>query len=160
MKRKIVIFLIMCILCSFTSCINGESATKEEPYIDVINKSEQKILELNTLAVLMENEEYTIIIHDYTTVKKTAKFTAERNFTIVNGMTLQNFDTLKSYIGMNISQIEEIFGDPHTDIGSGFYIPTYVTTDAFLVSFSLNNDKVAGITKWDLLTGKVSQQVG
>ena len=62
---------------------------------------------------------------------------------------------------MNVSfnELTEEIGQPHVDVGSGFYIPAYVTEDANLVCFELENELVIEVIQLDLFTNKIVDRV-
>ena len=60
---------------------------------------------------------------------------------------------------MNFNELKEKIGQPHVDIGSGFYIPAYITEDAYLICFELENDNIFEVIKRDLLTNKIVDRV-
>ena len=64
----------------------------------------------------------------------------------------------ESFIGLNQSEIVEEYGEFHTDIGSGFFAPAYITEDAYLIVLGLDGDCVDIVTKYDLIDGSVIER--
>lgn len=62
-------------------------------------------------------------------------------------------------MNVNFNELTEEIGQPHVDVGSGFYIPAYVTEDANLVCFELENEIVIEIIQLDLFTNKIVDRV-
>lgn len=60
---------------------------------------------------------------------------------------------------MSIDELKQKLGEIHADVGSGFYIPAYITEDGFLVCFDLENDIVYEVIKRDILTNMVVERV-
>ena len=48
--------------------------------------------------------------------------------------------------------MKENFGEVHADVGSGLYIPAYITENGYLVCLEVENDIVYDVIKRDLLT--------
>lgn len=62
-------------------------------------------------------------------------------------------------MNVNFNELTEEIGQPHVDVGSGFYIPAYVTEDANLVCFELENEIVIEVIQLDLFTNKIVDRV-
>ena len=65
-------------------------------------------------------------------------------------------DALQQYLGIKRDVVEHQIGFPHADLGSGLYIPTYISDDAHLVFFLYDrNDTVMRIVKYDPLSNRI-----
>ena len=62
-------------------------------------------------------------------------------------------------MNVNFNELTEEIGQPHVDVGSGFYIPAYVTEDANLVCFELENELVIEVIQLDLFKNKIVVRV-
>ncbi len=62
-------------------------------------------------------------------------------------------------MNVDFNELTEEIGQPHVDVGSGFYIPAYVTEDANLVCFELENELVIEVIQLDLFTNKIVDRV-
>ena len=62
-------------------------------------------------------------------------------------------------MNVNFNELTEEIGQPHVDVGSGFYIPAYVTEAANLVCFELENELVIEVIQLDLFTNKIVDRV-
>ena len=62
-------------------------------------------------------------------------------------------------MNVNFNELTEEIGQPHVDVGSGFYIPAYVTEDVNLVCFELENELVIEVIQLDLFTNKIVDRV-
>lgn len=62
-------------------------------------------------------------------------------------------------MNVNFNELTEEIGQPHVDVGSGFYILAYVTEDANLVCFELKNEIVIEVIQLDLFTNKIVDRV-
>lgn len=62
-------------------------------------------------------------------------------------------------MNVNFNELTEEIGQPHVDVGSGFYIPAYVTEDANLVCLELENELVIEVIQLDLFTNKIVDRV-
>ena len=66
-----------------------------------------------------------------------------------------HFDENYEYLDKSLNELKEKLGDVHADIGSGFYIPAYITENGYLIYFEVENDILYEIVKLDLLTNEV-----
>lgn len=62
-------------------------------------------------------------------------------------------------MNVDFNELTEEIGQPHVDVGSDFYIPAYVTEDANLVCFELENEIVIEVIQLDLFTNKIVDRV-
>lgn len=62
-------------------------------------------------------------------------------------------------MNVDFNELTEEIGQPHVDVGSDFYIPVYVTEDANLVCFELENEIVIEVIQLDLFTNKIVDRV-
>lgn len=62
-------------------------------------------------------------------------------------------------MNVGFNELAEEIGQPHVDVGSGFYIPAYITEDANLVCFELENEIVIEVIQRDLFTNKTVDRV-
>ena len=62
----------------------------------------------------------------------------------------------KNAIGNALNDVENAFGEYHVDIGSGGFMPSYVTDDGYLITFSVDRDTnvVEHVGKTDLFSGE------
>ena len=70
-----------------------------------------------------------------------------------------NNSDISQFLNVNFNELTEEIGQPHVDVGSGFYIPAYVTEDANLVCFELENELVIEAIQLDLFTNKIVDRV-
>ena len=64
---------------------------------------------------------------------------------------MENED-INQYLDKSLNELKENFGEVHADIGSGFYIPAYITENGYLICLEVENDIVYDVIKRDLLT--------
>lgn len=77
-----------------------------------------------------------------------------------NGLVLADRTDYSTYQDRPFSDVIRDLGEPHTDIGSGLYIPAYFTKDAHLAAFHVDQEKVAGIDLIDLLGVNTIKNIG
>lgn len=152
MKKITLLFVAMIII--FYGCANSSEFKVGEQMKDINNKHIPYI-SMNALNVYKNNDNYCIVIEEEGVSQKLVEFSAERQSCKVQGLSLIKNQDINKYLNMNICKIKEELGRPHVDIGSGFYIPAYITDDAYLIYFGLENDIVFEVSKCDLLTNNV-----
>jgi len=111
-------------------------------------------LKLNTITVCKHNDGYVATISNGHAIK-TVSFTNNREVTSVENIELIEQNSFEQYVTKKYDEVIADLGEPHTDIGSGFYIPTYLTSNARLVSFYIENECVSAIWIRDLFSGEV-----
>ena len=89
------------------------------------------------------------------------EFSPERKCNRVQGMDLmkKEDEDIGQFLNMDVGKLKEKLGQPHADIGSGFYIPAYVTEDAHLICFEIENDVVFEVVERDLITNKIVKRI-
>lgn len=156
MKRIIVFVIFAAILFSACSSIPkvevGESMSN-------INEQYTSYFTINALSAFKTGENYLITIDDGTTIQKLVEFSSDRKCCRIQGFELKRNVDINNLLNISFNKLTDQFGQPHVDIGSGFYIPAYVTEDAYLICFKLEKDKVIEVTKRDLLTNKIVDRV-
>lgn len=105
------------------------------------------------------NENYLIIVADGEIVQKLVEFSSDRKCRRIQGSDLVNNSDISQFLNVDFNELTEEIGQPHVDVGSGFYIPAYVTEDANLVCFELENELVIEVIQLDLFTNKIVDRV-
>ena len=115
---------------------------------------------MGTLSGYENKNNYWIVINNGDNIEKLVVFSPERKSLQIQNLNLIECEDIHRFLGMNITQLEEIYGSPHADIGSGFYIPAYITNDACLICLELESDVVIDVIKRDLLTNDIIECAG
>ena len=94
-------------------------------------------------------------------VKQLVEFSPERECIRTRRIDLIQVEDIKQLAKPNFEQVIEILGQPHGEIGGGFYIPAYLTEDAYLICFHVNdkNGVVSSVYKRDVLTAKIVERI-
>lgn len=156
MKR--VIAFVVAVMILFSACSSrcevrtGESMSK-------INKQYTPYVTINTLSVYKINEDYLIIIDDGDIIQRLVEFTSSRECCRIQGFSLIEIGDIRRFLNVAFNEVTEEIGQPHADIGSGFYIPAYITGDANLICFELENGIVVEVIQRDLLTNRIVDRV-
>lgn len=128
---------------------------------NLVDRSELGVpfLHFCALSVYKQEDQYLITVYEDDAIRKTCTFTPERVCTDVQGMTLIEDQSAERFVGVDINTVQTLLGKPHADIGSGFYIPAYITENAYLISVSFEKDKAVMVLKYDLLTGEITDRL-
>lgn len=157
MKKISVLLLIIMFL--FCGCIN-DSEWKVGESISEINKEYVPYISMGTLSGYENKNNYWIVINNGDSIDKLVVFSPDRKSLQTQNLNLIECEDINKLAGMNLAQLEEIYGSPHADIGSGFYIPAYITKDACLICLEFENDVVFSVIKCDLLTNDIIERAG
>lgn len=156
MKKGIVVIILVFLVLSGCAENNGLLIGDS---MSNINNLYIPFISLNSLTVFQEDNTYMVVISENGTVQKKAEFSSDRKVCNVQGLTLLKIENLNQYLGKNINELKITLGEFHADVGSGFYIPAYITEDAFLICFQTENDIIFEVIKRDLLSNSVVEQV-
>ena len=156
MKKSIIVILLL--IFTLSGCqINANTQTDDATA--KIDTQQAPILSLSTLSVFQTDDLYTVVIEKNEADKIVVEFTADRECHSVQRLDLVKYGELNQYLGKNLNELEAQFGKVHTDVGSGFYIPSYITEDGYLLSFVVEDDIAAAVLKRDLLTGEITESI-
>lgn len=156
MKRIIAFLVFVTIL--LTACSSGYKFEVGES-MSKINSQYTPFITINALSVYGISENYLIIIDDGGVIQKLVEFSPDRKCHRIQGFDLIKNDDINQFLNINFNQLTGKIGQPHVDVGSGFYIPAYITEDANLICFELENDIVIEVIKRDLLTNKIVDRI-
>ena len=150
---KKIIALLFVVMFFFSACSSSNKFRVGES-MNNINKQYTSYITINSLSVYKINDNYLIIINDGDIVQELVEFSSERKCRRTQGLDLIKNDDINEYLNIDFNKLKEKIGEPHVDIGSGFYIPAYITEDANLICFNLENERVVQVIQRDLLTNK------
>ena len=157
--KKILLFLLSMMI--FLSACSNKDKYKIEvgESMNNINSQYRPHITMGALSVYKTGGNYLIIIEDDGMVQKLVEFSSDRTCLYIQGLDLIKSGNLNRLMNNTFNELREKIGSPHVDIGSGFYIPAYVTEDANLVCFELEDEIITGIIQRDLLTNKIVDRI-
>ena len=158
MKKLILIFLIFI----FVSCENVKDATVNigdciydlqcEPSNSISFYA--SVYHIDDTYIFVELGEHGII-------EKKIVFSDQRetiDFGEYDLIESECVAALDSYKDLSFEKIQNEWGEMHINIGSGLYIPSYITDDGYLVSFWVEQSTIVDICKSDIFTGEVIEK--
>lgn len=154
MKRIIVILLSLILLLA--GCQNNDKIIGVT--MNDIKAQYDLHICLNSLYVFKKDAIYLVVIEENSVAQKKVEFSLDRNYRNAVGITLLKSQNISQYLNLTLDEIVENFGEFHTDVGSGFYIPAYITEDGYLVCFGIEDNVVYEVTVRDLLTNKIVEK--
>lgn len=149
MKRILLGFLMLALLLVNVSCFIAPTIEIGGDLMDITY--DEKIVEFNTLIVIRQEEKFIVLIHDGKNILKKVEFNAGRSVLNCEQIVLKEDVEINKYFNRPFKELVKCFGEEHTDIGSGFYLPSYVTTDGYLLVFSVESGIISNVSKIDLL---------
>ena len=154
MKKFLLLLLVS---VSLAGCFKSDEIIGRSVFD--IQEQYNRVVNLNALSVFQMDEEFVVVVANYEWIaSKKATFSADRKNIDAVGLTLVKSSDLNQYVKTTLDEVQKSFGEFHVDIGSGFYIPAYITKDGFLICFYEKNNVISSILKWDLLTGEVVEE--
>lgn len=148
--KKIIIVLLLIVL-TLSGCKNSFNIRVDDS-MAMINNQQAPFIFLNSLYVFRTSKTYTIVVEKNRVAQKIVEFSSDRKCRTVQGLTLVKNEDINQYLNKSLNELEDKFGEAHADIGSGFYVPAYITENGYLIYFEVENDNVYEIVKRDLLT--------
>ena len=171
MKRSVILLLLTAIVFSAcsrndtlsvgetTNITNDTSSTSSSfevgQSMSEINEKYSSVFSFNTLSVYKVNENYCVVIEDGHTVQKFVEFSDSRSCLNKQGLELICDYDVNQFLNNDFNKLTMEIGQPHVDIGSGFFIPSYVTEEAKLISLYIEDDLVVEVIKYDLFSGEI-----
>lgn len=153
MRIAIIVFVIIVLVlfgCNQRNVVNRNEFSKPlyENYPLSVYCKDSKYFVCNGHSYEEVVEKYLIFSEKRTLIEK-----VNLNFRLLNASKVATADALIAFLGMNSSELEKTLGRYHFDLGSGLFKPSYITSDAYLITFVFFSDEVAVVAKTDLLTG-------
>ena len=151
--KKIVIVLLL-IVITLAGCKNNLNIRIGASMTMIYNQQTPFIF-LNSLSVFRTNNTYTIVVEKNGVAQKMVEFSSDRKCRTVQGLVLVKNEDANQYLDKSLIELKEKFGEVHADIGSGLYVPAYITEKGYLIYFEVENDIVYEVIKRDLLTDEI-----
>lgn len=155
MKKVLILMLLMIFI--FLGC-NQKKEIITGDLMNKINDQYNQYFSINSLFVFKTEDTYFIVIEKEGVIENSVKFSSDRKPSNIQNLSLIQCENISDYLDVNINTIIKKYGDPHVDIGSGFYIPTYITEDAYLICFELDNSIVSEVIKRDIITNEIVER--
>ena len=154
---KKVIFLLLVIFLLSACSHSREFQVGQSVYN--INDHYTAYININTLSVYKIDDNCLITINNGNFIQKLVEYSSDRKCRRVQGLDLIKSYDIEHFLNINFEDLAERIGQPHLDIGSGFYIPAYLTVNADLISFRLENGIIIEVIKRDLFANKIVDYV-
>ncbi len=153
MKRTILLLIAAVVVLALTAAViivvHHKTNAPTIPY-----------LWYGSLTAIEEDNVYIITISTVGEKDKTIHFSETRRILKTKGIKPLKPEEIQIFEGMDMAAVIEQYGEPHADAGSGLYIPSYITQDAYLIQVLLDKEnKVREIIKEDLINSKNSSPV-
>ena len=120
-----------------------------------VKKSMTMLYQEASLCTFNEEDNYLVVIHNGNNIQKVARYSPQRVLLESNGFTPIMMIDCAKYLHTRFESIVEQFGEMHLDTGSGSFIPSFLTNDAYLYCFYVEDSFVTGIIQKDLFSNMV-----
>jgi len=150
--RRSLLYVLIAVLLILSGCSSDEKIEN----LRQLYEQEQPIYNAYPIEVFFDEQVYTVVILDNESVVKGAEFSVDRVARYTVELDLISINEINLYLGDTFRNVEVDFGKYHVDIGSGGFMPSYLTEDGYLIVFSINRDTniVEHVGKLDLFTGE------
>lgn len=120
----------------------------------VVEESRRNVYTINAVSDFKNDNDFKIVINDATERQQEVNFDLNRNCVKTTGIKAIKWNNDISP-GDSFDLVKKKYGKDYFDIGSGFFIPTYITDEAYFVSFQLENNVVVNTIIRDAFNGKI-----
>ena len=152
MRRSIILYTLLGFLLLSTGCSNSANLA----HLQRIHEEYQPIYNMYPIKAYCDGQTVFVIILDNGKVVKGASFSSDRVASYTASIDLISLNDIRTYLGTVLRDIENNLGRYHVDIGSGGFMPSYLTKDGYLLILSVNRDSqiVEHVGAIDLFTGE------
>ena len=146
--------VLVCLTAILFSSCSGEYKIRIGDSKFDIKEHYTPCVSMNQLDVYKIDEAYLVTVLYGDVVCKIAEFSAQRKCLRTRKLNLITNEGAEHYLGMSFEALTGELGRPHFDEGSGFYIPSYITEDGYLICLYIDEDDcVYAVRKYDLFKG-------
>ena len=155
-KKRLVFFLL--IVTIIIACWAGVRFVEKGQIERRINNGDL-LYNMYPVKVYLRNEFYCVAIFTNSKPVKGAEFSASRQCVFTDCLDLVNIPDIQCYLGKTLTDIESELGAFHVDMGSGGFMPSYLTEDGYLVIFTVNRSTkvVERVGRIDLFTSESTE---
>ncbi len=146
--RRLIITLVIFLLL-FTGCHVPQEENVSVP------KDGETVFKLNSVRTYRENGQYIVAICNGGSQTEYVAFDTSRKCVSEDTVGMLEKRDYSSHLGTSFTAFQELYGSPHTDVGSGFYIPAYVVDEGYLLEISEENDIIIRLSMIDILNNEV-----
>ena len=154
MVKKVIIAILIAtmIVISFFCCIK----VAEYRGLVHLTRNNKPLHNIYPLKVYLDDGNYVVVVFENGKAVKGVRFSEGRQPVNTIGLKLTTIANLEQYLGEDLNAIESQFGSYHVDIGSGFFMPSYITTDGYLICFTIEvqHGNIIHVGKTDLYSGE------
>lgn len=152
-KRRIVSIVIAALFVFVTISIWSIECEKKERLAQ-LTQNGQLIYNEPPIQAYLKDENYVIAITKNLKTVKGIEFSQDRQVIKMFGIEPVEIADISRYLNKTLGEIEAELGTYHIDIGSGHFMPSYITTDGYLVCFTFihSKEKNTHVGKTDLFT--------
>lgn len=126
------------------------------PYYRIMNNTPS--VWYPTLRVFQTHSGYHVYLLDGKRIHGSICFSADGQLLDCWNVKPITEDNSATFLEKHINEIAAQYGAPHADVGSGFYIPAYISEDARLIILYTDESVVNKIVVKDLITDAVTTQ--
>lgn len=139
-------FMFGCSKNEFSKIKIGQSMDKARDFY----KSSH--IDLNEAKVFIDDENFILAIEEDQGISGIVFFSSDGKVLHSEKTMPIDDENIKQLCGKSVEELEKQYGKIHCDVGSGFYIPAYITNHATIVFFEIENGIVEGISSTDIIT--------
>ena len=148
MRKKvsamILILLLMCLVF-----IVSQYAASRNPHRMMV----EPVFTEAGISVYQTGTSYLVLTEYRGKATGMLEFTDERTLVKHEEILPPEITDIRILLGKTLEDVECEYGNYHVNTGSGFFIPSYITMDGYLVKMWIEDGVVAHVSKIDLFSG-------
>jgi len=122
-----------------------------KPIDEVVEACGAPYISLNAVMVFKDDMNYLIVTYSGNIITGFACYSPDKELLLSEGFTPIDDEDLLDIANSTIQNVEDKYGKAPVDIGSGFYLPAYITINASIVFFHVQDDVIKCITSIDVV---------
>ena len=152
--KKLLIIISVIGMCLMTGCAKKESSKigigESMDKIRGVYKSPH--ITLNAVSVFRDGEDFVVVIEENQAASGIIVFSSNGKLLHAEKIVPINDGNIKEFLGKSIENLRSQYGGIHCDIGSGFYIPAYITDYATIIFFQIEDNMIRSISSMNIIT--------
>ena len=147
--KKVHFICVVLLFLVFSTILTGckrNNDIKIGTNIFELNKKYKPIFSHGVIYAYELENTYIVIIAKDNKVDKYAVFNTHWELQFTEGLQPVEGSNLEESVGMTLSDVTLKYGPYHADIGSGFYMPTYLLNEGYIAILDVEMDIVTHIS--------------
>ena len=154
--KRIVLITVLGLALVFAGGVlwmnNNNSSAIGQKVVDMREKHKNDIIiDANCLLTFENVDGYTVCVTNNDSVIAELKYDEVGMLVYKMGLDPLEASVFEAGVPQTGRDMMDLFGNPHIDVGSGVYLPTYILDDGRLVTYCMNGNTIVSSTVQSML---------